>query len=249
MLFDSANESLEDDELTRIFLGLSAFTLVVLLYLCVDGFLIGDYQSVTDDIRSAKKALRQAQASGDDSADIQAQHDAALSDFEVSQGKSSWHMLMGTAALMMGLLVSCLSITYFVGTGRWCLEVIETYKLDPDYHDQSKRIKWRNNLWSLAGVTVLIVLAATGPACDPLANVEGNPRFWVAPHQIISIVGTLFVGVAFAFQYFAISSHYEVTGKILEDVRRIREEKGLDPDSDEESVGDDTTPNADAANQ
>ena len=225
----------EDDELTRIFLGLSAFTVIVLLYICVDGIMIGDYQSTADGIRAAQKARRQAEASGGVSSEVQAQFDSALKAFSRSQDKSIWHMLAGTAASLLGLLVSCLSITYFVGTGRWCLEVIETYKLDADFHAQSKRVKWRNNLWSLAGVTVLIVIAATGPACDPLANVRGDPGAWVSTHQIISIVGSIFVGVAFLAQYSCISAHYLVTAKILQEVGRVRKEKGLDQEENVET--------------
>ena len=34
------------------------------------------------------------------------------------------HTLLGLLISVMGVLVNCLSVTYFIGTGRWCKEVV-----------------------------------------------------------------------------------------------------------------------------
>ena len=41
------------------------------------------------------------------------------------------HRLTGIAAALAVVLVESVIVTYFIGTSRWCKEVIETYSLDP----------------------------------------------------------------------------------------------------------------------
>ena len=42
----------------------------------------------------------------------------------------SLHKLMGIATAIMVMLVCSIAVTYFIGTSRWCREVVETYDLN-----------------------------------------------------------------------------------------------------------------------
>ena len=43
------------------------------------------------------------------------------------------HRLAGTAAALMVVFVESIVVTYFIGTSRWCREVVQTYQLDLDF--------------------------------------------------------------------------------------------------------------------
>ncbi len=147
-------------------------------------------------------------------------------------------MLVGIAATLVALLVNCLSVTYFIGTGRWCKEVCETYKLDAEFFNRSNRLKKKTFPWSLAGIILLLAIITTGPACDPLARLTGGSEFWVAPHRWVSLIATGLMGVAFLRQIVYIRNHYQVIESILEEVRLVRQERGLMTDESAPAIED-----------
>ena len=51
------------------------------------------------------------------------------------------HRLLGLAAAIVVVLANSITVTYFVGTGRWCKEVSEAYELDPQFVRRSAKIK------------------------------------------------------------------------------------------------------------
>ena len=50
--------------------------------------------------------------------------------FSGHAARMTLHMLLGAAAALMTVLVNSITITYFIGTSRWCKEVCETYQLE-----------------------------------------------------------------------------------------------------------------------
>lgn len=215
--------------MSRIFLGLSSLALVVLIYACIDGLLIGDYQTAFERYVAAKKSLAAETAGGSQPSVEAVKKEKLLKGvFFDARARTSWHTLVGVGAALLALLVNCLSVTYFIGTGRWCKEVCETYKLNPDYHRRSDALKRRTFPWSVGGIVLLLLIICTGPPCDPLATLSGNAGDWVAPHRYVSIIATLLMAASFLRQVVLIRQHYLVIGEILAEVKRVREEKGLD---------------------
>ena len=51
------------------------------------------------------------------------------------------HRLSGVFAALMVVLVNSMAVTYFIGTGRWCREVVETYGLSAALTQGAKAIK------------------------------------------------------------------------------------------------------------
>src|SRR5688572_12328140 len=61
-----------------------------------------------------------------------------------------WHFLTGLAAALSVVFVESVVVTYFIGTSRWCKEVVETYRLDAVAVHASNRLKRRTFPWALA---------------------------------------------------------------------------------------------------
>ena len=47
------------------------------------------------------------------------------------------HRLSGVFSGLTVVLVNSMTVTYFIGTGRWCREVAETYSLDEAFIEQN----------------------------------------------------------------------------------------------------------------
>jgi hypothetical protein len=46
--------------------------------------------------------------------------------------RAAVHILLGVLAALVTVLVNSISVTYFIGTSRWCKEVADVYHLDPE---------------------------------------------------------------------------------------------------------------------
>ena len=68
--------------------------------------------------------------------------DTAVSSPEIQQQVGT-HMLIGLGTLTFAALVHAISLTYFMGTGRWVEETSRAYKLPTDFHDENQKIKYR----------------------------------------------------------------------------------------------------------
>ncbi len=137
------------------------------------------------------------------------------------------HMLTGTSAALAVVFVLSIAITYFVGTSRWCKEVTETYLLDPAPLVRSTMLKRKTFPWCVVGMLTVVVVGALGAASDP-----GTGRPDTASMTNIHLAGA-FVGLAVvAFIYVRvwlnIAENQLVIQEIIEAVRKIRIEKGLE---------------------
>ena len=69
-----------------------------------------------------------------------------------TQSKVSTHMLVGLGTLTFATLVHAISLTYFMGTGRWLEETSRAYSLDDSWHSENQKIKYR----TLPGTTAVV---------------------------------------------------------------------------------------------
>jgi hypothetical protein len=128
---------------------------------------------------------------------------------------------------MMAVLVSSITVTYFIGTSRWCREVCETYQLGGELAEQSNRLKRSAFPWALAGILTIIALVGLGAAADPSgANFKHSASF-VLPHYLVAMAGLVITSAAFWIQATRIAENYRVIEEILAQVRRIRAERNL----------------------
>lgn len=182
------------------------------------GLRIGDVPGLAERAKVAKEAGDEAQY-----LEIKARSDegvAALIN----------HRLFAIGVSIFVLFVNSMSITYFVGTSRWCREVVETYALDRAFAEQAQSNKRRNFPFAVGGMLTILFIAGIGAASDwsvdyPV-NVERAAQ-WATPHLIAACVGIGIMIVAFYFQAVKLQQQGEHIARIMDEVGRVRKERGL----------------------
>jgi hypothetical protein len=140
------------------------------------------------------------------------------------------HRLFAIGVSIFVLFVNSMSITYFVGTSRWCREVVETYGLDRAFAEQAQNNKRRNFPVAVGGMLTILVIAGIGAASDWSVEYPVNVKraaLWATPHLIAACVGIGIMIVAFYFQALKLQQQGEHIARIMDEVARIRKERGL----------------------
>lgn len=140
------------------------------------------------------------------------------------------HMLLGVGGLIFASLVHAITLTYFMGTGRWVEETSRAYKLSEEFHAENQKIKYR----LMPGITVcillLVVTGGFGAAADPGSAVGFRGWFGFAPstvHLTVAVL-TVLVNVAVSvFEFRSIERNGEIVEEVMNEVNRIRTERGL----------------------
>jgi peptidoglycan/LPS O-acetylase OafA/YrhL len=140
------------------------------------------------------------------------------------------HRLSGVLAALLVVLVNSMAVTYFIGTGRWCREVVETYGLDPAYIDRSRTLKRRAFPFALLAMLAVVAIVALGGAADPASGRPGT-QDWVTPHLVGAL--TLVAAIAWLFQLQLpnMRRQHELIEDVLGEVRAVRNARGLDVDA------------------
>jgi hypothetical protein len=148
-----------------------------------------------------------------------------------SQETLQWatrHRLTGLAAALGVVFVECIVVTYFIGTSRWCKEVVETYHLNMAAVAESNRLKRKTFPWALAGMLAVVVVIALGGAADTTATLEGDSQGWAEWHLIGAFLGIGFVVWTYVIVWINIVRMHVVIEQTGDAVAGIRREKGLD---------------------
>lgn len=143
---------------------------------------------------------------------------------------SAWkqlHVLFGVAAALAVVFIESIVVTYFIGTSRWCKEVVETYQLDRTLIAQSTAIKRRTFPWALLSMLAIVGVIALGAAADPGTG-RANTADWAMPHLIGAMSGLAFIAWAAVVEWNNIRANHAVINQILAEVKRIRAERGLE---------------------
>lgn len=144
-----------------------------------------------------------------------------------TQSWATIHRLTGLMAALAVVLVESIIVTYFIGTSRWCKEVVETYRLDQADVRASNRLKRRTFPWALLGMFAVIAVIALGGASDP-ATGQPNTKEWVDWHLWGAIGGIVLI----AWTYFAawnnVVANQAIISKLVDDVAKIRRDRALD---------------------
>ena len=152
--------------------------------------------------------------------------DKFLVRFNHLQGWQTVHFLLGVLSALVTVLVNSVSVTYFIGTTRWCREVVEEYGLDLALYEKSRKLKRLTYPWALAGVFVMLAIICFGAAADPSAFGVAAAQ-WVTVHFMVAILGTAAIGWAFWVQIGTVGENYKVIQQILDQVNAIRRQQNL----------------------
>jgi hypothetical protein len=141
------------------------------------------------------------------------------------------HFLAGLASSLVVMLVDGIVVTYFIGTSRWCKEVVETYALDAQLARRSAIVKRRAFPITLAHMLAMVSVVALGAAGDPAVGMNPPPTgvmTWGDIHFVAALCFMGFTAYAAYFQWLQIRSNQQVIGDIMDQVRQIRVARGLE---------------------
>jgi len=219
--------------LVRIFAVLAVLAVLLLAANFAIGLAAGDFNSVALQKKAAQIRVleleNQARRNRTRSSPELKTARQALSEADAAfAGPRRWmtiHMLLGSAAALVAVLVNSITVTYFIGTSRWCKEVCQTYRLDAELAEASTRLKRGTFPWALAGILAIIAIVGLGAAADPSGANWRSSASLVLPHYVAAIVGLAVVVVSFWMQANRIAENHRVIEAILAAVRTIRGEK------------------------
>jgi hypothetical protein len=195
----------------------------------VFGLGIGEYNESYTQFLAVQRQLEQAKREGDAGRQQQLLSEAQdlYTAMTEPQQRATWHKLIGIVAGLVAVLVNSIAVTYFIGTGRWCKEVVDTYQLDRELANESARLKRKCFPWSFVGIAVVLLVAAFGAAADP-GTLRPTTMRWVLPHYLTALGGGALLAFAFWIQARFIEQNTDLVERILSQVRLIRAERGLD---------------------
>jgi hypothetical protein len=149
---------------------------------------------------------------------------------ELTESKLRWataHRLTGVAAALTVVLVNSIGVTYFIGTSRWCKEVVATYRLDNSLIAESTRLKRRTFPWAVIGMLTVVGISALGGAADPATGRAGTAD-WVIMHFLGALTGVSIIVVCYLVQWNNIVANHRIITQIMSEVGKIRAERGLE---------------------
>jgi hypothetical protein len=214
----------------RIFLGLATVATLLLVANLLVGLTAGDYNAAAHAYYQQGEKLRELQSSGAAAEEVQVaqvEHQRLRDEAKALQPSMTRHMLLGIVAALMTLLACSISITYFVGTSKWFKEVVETYKLEQSFVAENDGVKRRSFRWSVFGALAILAVVGLGAAAEPTwANAERSDQF-VAPHYVAALASIALLVLSFAFQAMSLAENGRLIERVMVEVRRIRQERGL----------------------
>ena len=189
------------------------------------GIWVGDLNGVADRMQLGAQQYRVARGNGEQGAIEDARESmlAVSAKLTPIKKRHGIHFLLGVLSALVCVLVNGIAMTYFIGSSKWCSEVVDTYSLDLSYIRKSRTLKRRAYPWTISGVAVIVVIVACGAAADPATQIESSAS-WVTPHMIVAILGTMWLLVSFLNQAALIGAHYDVINEIVEAVKVRRAE-------------------------
>ena len=215
----------------RIFLALAFFAVTLLIANLVLGLTTGDFNGIARQHRRAyqnfERTHRDREASTEAKTKARTELDEIGVLYEPLKKRKVLHFLLGLLAALVTVLVNSITVTYFIGTNRWCREVCDVYSLGDTLPERSSALKREAFPWAALGIGIILGIIMLGAASDPSADIKSSAD-WVKPHFFAAIGGVIVITFSFIIQVNKIGANYEVIDEILAEVNRIRAEKGLD---------------------
>lgn len=150
-----------------------------------------------------------------------------------SEAASPWyrtHFMVGVGVGLTVVLVNSLVMTWFIGTGRWCKEVVETYSLDRDFIARSTRLKRRAFPYVLTNMLIAIGVLCLGAAADPGSNLKvaaPGGLSWAQWHWLSAVGAVVAVAAASIVEWQTIRAKQQVIHDVMAAVNAARRQRGL----------------------
>ncbi|MGE3778084.1 MAG: hypothetical protein AB7F89_12930 [Pirellulaceae bacterium] len=211
--------------MVRIFTGLSAFAVCLLGANILLGLYLGDLGDSSRRYEAARSRAHELelQASATNATVLAArvEKDQMLAALGTMRRRFQPHIWLGIVSALVAVLVNCVSVTYFIGTSRWCREVVDAYGLDERLAEQSRRLKRRSFPFALSGMLLVVGIVALGAASDPGASLA-SPASWVLLHAAAAMLGTALIAGSFFVQSRLVGDNFQVINEILAAAEGVR---------------------------
>lgn len=141
------------------------------------------------------------------------------------------HRICGMLAAVGVTFVHSIVVTYFIGTSRWCKEVVTTYQLEKEPMVESTQLKRRTFPVAVLSMLTVVGIAALGGAADPAAAMKLQPLGgigWNHVHLAGAVLGMCWIGYSLIIEWNNIQANGRIIAGIMQEVRRIRMERGLE---------------------
>ena len=149
---------------------------------------------------------------------------------EAAQSIVTTHFLTAVAALVFAALLHAIWLTYFVGTGRWLEETSVAYHLPARWTSENRSLKFRVLPVVAACLLLLIVTGAIGASVDPASSVNFTGFAGLSGEMVHFLTAATTISfhlLLIAWEYQAIDRNGELIEEVLDEVRGIREQRGL----------------------
>lgn len=214
--------------MTRIFYICAVAAVALVALAAIVGLSLGDLQATLREIQSLEIEQEKLAGAGQGSSNAELDQLAARSkELREIEPWARMHRLAGVAAALVVVLVYSIVVTYFIGTSRWCKEVVEAYGLAPEFTTEAAQIKRRAFAWALLGMLWAVGLVALGAAADPATGRAGTSA-WVTPHLVAALATFVWLAWSFTTLYGYILRQNQVIQRIMGEVRAARESRGLE---------------------
>lgn len=213
--------------MTRFLVYLALFALALFGTALGWGLTLGDLQSVArerDQVRT-ELALLESRTSAD-AEQLQSLR-TRRSELSEELAAVEYHMLFGVAATLGVILAHSIVVTYFIGTTRWCREVVETYKLDISFVQRSAALKRQAFPWAVAAMLTVLVVSVLGAAAHPGLRLGGGPT-WVYAHWLAALAAVAMILAAFYVEWSCVAAHHRLIAAVMQEVGRVRRERRLE---------------------
>jgi hypothetical protein len=202
---------------SRIFLALALIAVLLLAANLLVGVTIGDFGAASRGFQSAYHAYDELAGTASDRVALEESEsrlEAAAKQLREQRSQFWLHIWLGMSAALVTLLVNSISVTYFIGTNRWCREVVDAFSLDQDLARRSQRLKRNAFPWSFTAIVLMLVIAGLGAASDPV-TLNPDAADWVQYHWGLAMLGIVVIGGCLLAQVALIGQNYELINEIL----------------------------------
>jgi len=217
--------------LKRIYPSFAVLAVVLLVANFVAGLWIGDFNAVAarkrESLNELAKVKRRINAEPAVVEAAEAEAREADQQLATPRRRMTIHMLLGSTATLVVVLVNSVAITYFIGTSRWCREVVEAYGLQMTLAERMAALKRRTFRWALLGILTMLLVIGLGAAADPSGSNFENSAKLVTPHYMAAMASIVVVAFAFWMQWLVIQENFVVLDEVMSGVRQARAERGL----------------------
>lgn len=220
--------------MVHIFRGLACLALLLLIANGIWAWLsVDDVESTTSQLRTLqesrskiKKLRTTARTSqhSDGVVKLRTHEDnetQLVKHLDANLQRSSLQFLFLLATSLVAMLVNSITITYFIGTSRWCKEVVETYSLDTQLALQSATCKRQAFPWAMIGIATVLWLSAHGGAANPSVRlISAAP--WGTSYAASAALCTVIMAFCFRKQTQYLAQNFRVIETILDDVQLVQ---------------------------